>query len=990
MKKIYSIMMLVAVAAMAFVSCQKNEIEGVEKETISGLTFVSEKPAFDDETKTEWNGTTIQWSKDDAIRIGYTCDEVWQNADGSATADEANGSKTAKLYASSKLAEAAASAKFSVPGDFKGTAAGTYEFYGVYPSGSCVNGTGFTYAPSVTVKIPAEQTPASDSFDSAADIMVAKSPSTYTGIPTDPISLEWTRLVAHGYFTLKELALIEGETLSSIKLTANAEADMVGNHYVYLDTYNVTKPNSNSAANVLTINAANLTADAEGNVTFWASFLPCTWTSVTVVVETDKATYTREIDLSSNQKTFAQNARNKLAIGMSNAERVETVSNVGELPFERDFSEMASSSELTELDGFKSIKKVYEANGALKFATGSADGVLETVDLNLSDKFNVVVTATGWTDDELELIVESGTQKYTIALTTYGNTSGAPTGEFVAYTMNFEPVGDAATVKFTAVGGKRCFIQSIKISSGHVVLPPVLAATVPAEISAEGGEGSFNYTLSNPVDGKSVTASTDATWITGLTATDGVVTYTVAENTVEESRSAVVTLSYEGAESVNVTITQAAKPAEGAVEETIIYSTEFNYPINGSSYNSSNEYLGTDKSGTSWGIVYGNWNASSCAQMRVYAAANFGSVYMKFDVKNATRVSYKAKVTNTGLKLNTYYSTESGSSWIKVDNAKSLTTNLDEYTFVISETGSYNNVRIKFEAAGTAPTSGNYQLTIDDVIIYGISSGSGGETPEPTLTERNLAFSPATATATMGEEFTEPTLSGVTDGVTYASSNTEVATVDASTGEVTLVAAGETTITASASANATHAAGEASYTLTVSAAQGGAVSTFVVKSDDIVSNSGYSNYSKQIDNRDWLITFGGNNKSVGTNSGNRTKCKLTNYEKYVVSPITTNSIASAFASTTKISNVSKISYGKLSGGSNHASTQIYVLYSADGDTFSQIPLTSGTQGAQINVNSGGAFEFATCSGYFAVVFVATNNSGAWRLDDVNLTFTYTE
>mgnify|MGYP002520207455 CR=1 FL=1 len=79
------------------------------------------------------------------------------------------------------------------------------------------------------------------------------------------------------------------------------------------------------------------------------------------------------------------------------------------------------------------------------------------------------------------------------------------------------------------------------------------------------------------------------------------------------------------------------------------------------------------------------------------------------------------------------------------------------------------------------------------------------------------AFSSATATATVGQPFTAPTLNGVTTGVTYTSSNESVATVNAETGSVTLVGAGTTTIKASAPATAEYEAGEASYTLTVSA-----------------------------------------------------------------------------------------------------------------------------------------------------------------------------
>ena len=53
--------------------------------------------------------------------------------------------------------------------------------------------------------------------------------------------------------------------------------------------------------------------------------------------------------------------------------------------------------------------------------------------------------------------------------------------------------------------------------------------------------------------------------------------------------------------------------------------------------------------------------------------------------------------------------------------------------------------------------------------------------------------------------------------MTYASSNTKVATVNSSTGEVTITGAGETTITATATdgTNYTYATPTAEYTLTV-------------------------------------------------------------------------------------------------------------------------------------------------------------------------------
>ena len=259
---------------------------------------------------------------------------------------------------------------------------------------------------------------------------------------------------------------------------------------------------------------------------------------------------------------------------------------------------------------------------------------------------------------------------------------------------------------------------------------------------------------------------------------------------------------------------------------------------------------------------------------------------------------------------------------------------------------------------------------------------------------------------TVDEDYVPPTLESIavsgdyktefTQGATFSFGGVVTATYDdESTKNVTddctfsgydMSVVGDQTVTV------TYEGVTATYDITVNEKQQGSIEqkTFIVKSDDVVSNSTYQEYSGNIDGRGWIITCGGNNKSVGVNSNNRAKCTLSSYSKYAVSPVTTSSTASAFASTTSVSNVSKISYAALSGGSSHASTKIYVLYSADGTTFSQLTLTNGTQGETINTTAGGEFEFASCSGYFAVVFVATNASGSWRLDDVNLTFTYSE
>ncbi len=97
---------------------------------------------------------------------------------------------------------------------------------------------------------------------------------------------------------------------------------------------------------------------------------------------------------------------------------------------------------------------------------------------------------------------------------------------------------------------------------------------------------------------------------------------------------------------------------------------------------------------------------------------------------------------------------------------------------------------------------------------------SKGSTP-PTKQDPKLSFSHQTATATLGLSFTAPKLTKPENlAVYYSSSDANVATVDASTGNVTLLAAGTTIITAKSDETDTYLAGEASYTLTVLALTG--------------------------------------------------------------------------------------------------------------------------------------------------------------------------
>lgn len=120
-----------------------------------------------------------------------------------------------------------------------------------------------------------------------------------------------------------------------------------------------------------------------------------------------------------------------------------------------------------------------------------------------------------------------------------------------------------------------------------------------------------------------------------------------------------------------------------------------------------------------------------------------------------------------------------------------------------------------YEFIGIRSNSG--AIYLPSIQITWASSGGSGGSEETTKKDPKLAYNPSSCTVIVGESPVLPTLTyaeGVT-GIVYASSNTEVATVDEN-GKVTLTGAeGTTDISATLKDNATFANGSASYELTV-------------------------------------------------------------------------------------------------------------------------------------------------------------------------------
>ena len=204
---------------------------------------------------------------------------------------------------------------------------------------------------------------------------------------------------------------------------------------------------------------------------------------------------------------------------------------------------------------------------------------------------------------------------------------------------------------------------------------------------------------------------------------------------------------------------------------------------------------------------------------------------------------------NNGKNANGYYgivSTTSGGVLKKVTIAFRSNTTVNRVVNIYGKNSAYTSSSELYNDDTTTPsqddiigtakyTDSNPTVTIDNIdgdyqyvgicansgAVYILSitiewetGGSSSLTPVTTFSFPQQSYS-----VTLGDSFDAPKLtvdpSAAADEVVYSSNNTSVATVDASTGAVTIKGVGTTTITASISGSTTYDNASTYYTLTV-------------------------------------------------------------------------------------------------------------------------------------------------------------------------------
>ena len=389
---------------------------------------------------------------------------------------------------------------------------------------------------------------------------------------------------------------------------------------------------------------------------------------------------------------------------------------------------------------------------------------------------------------------------------------------------------------------------------------------------------STGYSMPNPtvtIGGNAATIVTDYTW-----SVEGAVgTITIPANKI--NGNIVITLNSAAAAPSSVAISGGLLYFAGETIELTATPTGGNGPV------TYQWYKGGKADGNAIkGATNATYTKASCA------FGDAGSYYCKVTCGGSQSTwgqsgnAYDVKIPRLYVKTGHYYDPEK-SDFGNVDftraTASTATASIvlgsnGDYCFNIADgcghyygnsgTMQYNNTgwitNVSPQDCGlTTTNAGTYIFTIN----YSTWSQLTTTITFPSCTDPGLAYATGSVTKTLCDaSFTNELTNNNSVSVSYASSNTSVAEV-ASDGTITLVGAGETTITASSLEQTisavTYCADNASYTLTVNAstAAGLAYGTATME-----KNVGDANFTNTLTNTNSLtgITYTSSNTAVAT------------------------------------------------------------------------------------------------------------------------------
>ena len=267
-------------------------------------------------------------------------------------------------------------------------------------------------------------------------------------------------------------------------------------------------------------------------------------------------------------------------------------------------------------------------------------------------------------------------------------------------------------------------------------------------------------------------------------------------------------------------------------------------------------------------------------------------------LRNNGTYGFACYATGTGGALTLYKKAENKAATPTLTESQIFTTKPFEVTITNNEAGA----TVYYTTDGNDPTTEtttnftgesktieiNTTTTVKAMAV--VEGKANSEIASATYTEQKTDpenhWSAEAYTATIGGENTFPTFNTQSDGaVTYTSSNTDAATIDA-TGTITLVAAGTTTITASTAETDTYMAGEASYTLTVKEAPLATMDAIFAKATAVGSTA----TEVEVTFNSWVISGVKNNNAYLTDNNGKGLIIYTSSHGFIVGNVLSGTV----------------------------------------------------------------------------------------------------
>lgn len=664
MKRLFNIMMFVAVAAMGITACQNEPTEinvSAKKVTIEVIGELdATRSSFGDFVEngdadyypSKWDGgEEVVFSLNEAPLVTAENTGTGSKATFSVELTEETPTTEGTIYA------------FSPKGNFNGSSA--TDNVGGFTS---IN----TKYQDLYVVVPTEQNPSTTSVDPAAHLLAGK--ATYTNGLPEAVKMEFNHAAAYGRMEITNFE----EEITKVEITASEALAGSSCWYYYAGAQEGQLTNADKKT--ITIN--NPAAD---NKVFWFGCAPADLSEGTLEVKvyTADASYTKSIDLTGKTLSFVQGQVANFRVSMSGVAKDDDSSASSDV-----YTKVTSTANAGE--GTYLI--VYEASSV------AFNGGLTTLDA-ANNNSSVTIT-----DNTIESNATTDAMAFTITAVSGGYTIQSASGYYIGQTSDANGLKSnptityVNTITFNADGSANvvsggAYLRYNK-NSGSARFRYYKSATYTDQqaiaLYKKGGETGGDEPATTPLATPEVTATAEGNTITvSWGAVEGATNYTVSCDGLEDKTVNGTSVTYNVEYSTTYNFSVVANPTD----------TENNTASNPGTASATTE---ADPDATPL-IADGDYviiatNAANSIQWALSAEAN-GTRLNSVDVTYAGEATFETPLTEiiwTIKYVGGKYTMSNGGKYINCKGGNDASTT-DEATYVYineseDETGRYNIV----------------------------------------------------------------------------------------------------------------------------------------------------------------------------------------------------------------------------------------------------------------------------------------------------------